>query len=440
MAEVEVAKSGDGRPSRAIVLGINGHPRAVACVRSLGRAGIPVIGVKATTVTQECYSRYVRRTCAVDPTENDLLPFLQSLGADGGGVLFAVYDSYLILASKHAESLSKHFTLTMPPWAILERVMDHARLYEVARQQKIETPTFFKPRDEADLERVIANLDFVHHEYLLKTIPGIGPAELDTGRATKVAGGDAQTFRANVLEIHSRLGEFPLIAEVIPGEANRCFGVTMVVDRSHAPVLAYCTQRLKLQLYSRGGFVHPYELGSNIYCESVYDEEAMDAAVRLAKALEYHGLVTFEFRRDPRDRKLVLIKADPRVVRPTSLSTALGMDTPTALYRLSVGAGVEPPPRYAEGVAWLWETALLETLWNNRDDHPVRRELLEIGHCRDRIKAFAYFSLRDPLPFLMNAQWRIRAWLRARMRGLAMRCSRAVRRRLAHPTRPAVGT
>jgi hypothetical protein len=31
-------------PSRAIVLGVSGHPRAVAAVRSLGRAGIPVVG------------------------------------------------------------------------------------------------------------------------------------------------------------------------------------------------------------------------------------------------------------------------------------------------------------------------------------------------------------------------------------------------------------
>ena len=41
------AVSSDGRPLRAIVLGVNDHPRALATVRSLGRAGIPVVGSDA---------------------------------------------------------------------------------------------------------------------------------------------------------------------------------------------------------------------------------------------------------------------------------------------------------------------------------------------------------------------------------------------------------
>src|SRR5262249_60472002 len=158
-----------------------------------------------------------------------------------------------------------------------------------------------------------------------------------------VGGEDAASSHASCLEIRSGLGEFPLIVEVVPGEANQCYAVTMVVDRDQTPRLTYCTQRLKLQLYSRGGFVHPYELGSNIYCETVHDDEAVDAAARLVKAIGYCGLITFEFRRDPRDQKLILIKADPRVVRATSLSPAVGMETPTALYRLSVDAARAPP-------------------------------------------------------------------------------------------------
>ena len=43
-----------------------------------------------------------------------------------------------------------------------------------------------------------------------------------------------------------------MIVEVVPGEANQCYAVTMVVDRDQTPRLTYCTQRLKLQLYSRG--------------------------------------------------------------------------------------------------------------------------------------------------------------------------------------------
>src|SRR5262249_30362443 len=149
----------------------------------------------------------------------------------------------------------------------------------------VETPACEKPHNEADLRRIVADLDLETREYLLKTIPAMGPADLDTGRSTKVAGRDRMRILRDCDEIGRRLGEYPLIVEVVPGEANQCYAVTMIVDRAGVPLLTYCTQRLKLQLYTRGGFIHPYELGSNIYCESVHDDEAVAAATTLVKAL-----------------------------------------------------------------------------------------------------------------------------------------------------------
>jgi hypothetical protein len=92
-----------------------------------------------------------------------------------------------------------------------------------------------------------------------------------------------------------------------------------------------------------------------------------------------------------------------------------------------VDGTVEAPPTYPEGVGWLWETALLEALWNNRDDRPFRRELFSVGRRAGQVRAFAYLSLRDPLPFLMHAQWRSRAFLWTRARNLLRRCTPAGR-------------
>ncbi|HKU85062.1 MAG TPA: hypothetical protein VJV77_01875 [Casimicrobiaceae bacterium] len=406
--------SPNDRPARAIVLGVNDHPRALATVRSLGRAGIHVIGVKAMAFAR-CRSRYVRETHIVDPTAETLLPFLTSLGEDGGGVLFAVHDKYLVLASRLADTLSRRLTLTMPRWDLLSRLMDPGRLYAIARQHDVRTPLHFMPRDEADLDRIVGDLDFVRSRYALKTTPGIAaePADPVTGRATKPAGSDASQVRRNCLEIRARLGRFPLVAEIVPGQANQCVAVTMLIDHGHAPVFAFCTQRL----------------GSDFSCESVQEPEAIDAAARVLRGACYTGLATLEFRRDPRDSTLTLIRADARVIRPTSLSTALGMDTPTALYRLAVDGRVDGNSVYEEGATWLSETTCFETLWHGRDTHPVGRALLDIWRHRGRIQAFAYLSLRDPLPFVAHAQWRARAWLASRMQGVVRRIARTVRRR-----------
>src|SRR5262245_47997055 len=98
MIDADLPDRRTGRTLRAIVLGVNGHPRTMAAVRSLARAGIPLVGVKAPvaspTVAQECYSRYLRRSHAVPAREEELLPFLESLG-DEGGVLFPIYDPFI---------------------------------------------------------------------------------------------------------------------------------------------------------------------------------------------------------------------------------------------------------------------------------------------------------------------------------------------------------
>ena len=293
-----------------------------------------MIGVERDDVLQRAFSRHLHTRVRVNPTPEALVPFLET--QSGHPVVMALDDDYLITASKHVESLARWVVPTMPRWDRLMRVMDHAMLYRVAREVGVETPTFYKPDDEAALRALVPTLDLGRREYLLKTVPGTVPAEASNGRYTKIASADAATFEAECREIAARLGEFPLIAEVVPGDAMHCIGVCMLVDHSQTPVIAYAIKRLRLFTYSRGGFVHPYELGANVYCESVHDDEAIDAATRLVRATGYVGVITIEFRRDPRTGRLMLLKADPRFVRSTSLSTALGLDLPTALYRLFV--------------------------------------------------------------------------------------------------------
>jgi predicted ATP-grasp superfamily ATP-dependent carboligase len=111
---------------------------------------------------------------------------------------------------------------------------------------------------------------------------------------------------------------------------------------------------------------------------------------------------------------------DPRVVRATSLSTALGLDVPTALYR-TFASGVQSTdlPSYREGVAWIWLTWYLDTLWQNRRRVPVTRQLWALLRNAHRVRAFAYLTLLDPMPAVVDA-YRVAArglrafWIAAR--------------------------
>jgi predicted ATP-grasp superfamily ATP-dependent carboligase len=391
---------------RAVVLGVE-HPRGVAVVQSLGRRGIPVVAVERDTTAIGLRSRYLDRALLVDDSAARTVSALESLGRDGGGLLIPTNDHFLVLVSRHFERLARFFSITVPPWDVLERLIDKPVCYRLAQEAGLSTPRFFVPREGVDLDSILASLDFTAHRYILSLrMPSGIPADARTGRLTKVAGDDADSVQRGCLDIAARTGEFPIIAEVIPGRSDRCVGVSMVVNRDHVPVMAYCVRRLQLYLYALDErFIHPYELGANVYCESVRDDEAVEAATRFVRRAGFYGAITVEFRRDARDGRLTLIKADPRVVRATSLSTALDLDVPTALYHAFTGGGdrnaVLRP--YQEGVAWIWLSAYLKSVWGNRHRTPMTRQVWAVLRKAHRLRSSAYGSLRDPVPALVDA-------------------------------------
>jgi len=404
---------------RALVLGIE-HPRGIAVVRSLGRRGIPVVGVERDPQARGRGSRYLQQVVMVQGGDERTLSALEALAAAPGDLLVPTNDHFLALVSRHWTRLARCFTLTVPPWDVLEPLMDKPTCYRLAETVGLRTPRVIVPGNAAELDAAVSTLDLGAQRYILSVrLPGDIPADTSTGRMTTVAGEDAEVVRARCLAIAARTGEMPMIVEVVPGRSDRCVGVSMVVDRDQVPVVAYCVRRLQLRLYaSDSRFVHPYELGANVYCESVHDDEAIEAARRFVRAARFYGAITVEFRRDARDEGLTLIKVDPRVVRATSLSSALGLDVPAALYDVFTGGPRHVATGYREGVAWMWPAWYLHTVGQNRARASLIRQLWAVIRNGHRIRAFAYLSARDPRPALADlaqfaGYWRasLRGWI-----------------------------
>ena len=404
---------------RALVLGIE-HPRAIAVVRSLGRRGIPVVGVERDPQARGRGSRYLQQVVMVQGGDERTLSALEALAAAPGDLLVPTNDHFLALVSRHWTRLARCFTLTVPPWDVLEPLMDKPTCYRLAETVGLRTPRVIVPGNAAELDAAVSTLDLGAQRYILSVrLPGDIPADPATGRMTTVAGEEAEAVRARCLAIAARTGEMPMIVEVVPGRSDRCVGVSMVVDRDQVPVVAYCVRRLQLRLYaSDSRFVHPYELGANVYCESVRDDEAIEAACRFVRRARFYGAITVEFRRDARDEGLTLIKVDPRVVRATSLSSALGLDVPSALYDVFTGGPRPVATGYREGVAWMWPAWYLHTVGQNRARASLVRQLWAVIRNAHRIRAFAYLSVRDPRPALADlaqfaGHWRasLRRWV-----------------------------
>jgi len=382
--------------ARALVLGTE-HPRSAAAVRSLAAAGVRVEVADhydpPTTLWRA--SNAIKARHLLDEDYDTALAELLRLGVEFGGMLVPSNDHYLILVSRHHAELSEVFTVAAPPWNVLEPVLDKVTACDLARRAGLEAPERFRPRDRDELETVLSGLDTTERAYVVKIrMWDDGAADAQTLRRVAPAGEDVEAIRARCEDIFARTGGYPLIEQVMPGGADRCIGVSMAVGRDHKPVLAYCVRRLKLQLYAKGRFKHPYELGANAYCESVHDPEAIEQATRFVAEAKFVGAITVELKRDAVDGRLKFIKADPRFVRATGLSTVLGLDLPRAVHEVFSGANrpAARPADYAAGVNWIWLEAYAYSLWKNRRDISLTRELWSLLKRLPKVRAWAYFT------------------------------------------------
>jgi predicted ATP-grasp superfamily ATP-dependent carboligase len=285
----------------------------------------------------------------------------------------------------------------------------------VAREAGLDVPETLRPRGEAELRELVARLDLDHQRYLLRLdVWADGPADPASGAFTLPGGETREELLERALEIFERTGSMPILQEVVRGNVDSSIGVAMVVARDGRPLVAYEIRRLGLYAYSRGGgFDHPYTLGANVYAESAHDPEARRAAERLIAHSGYYGAVTVEFRRDERNGRLRFIKTDCRIANAVSLSTALGMDAPTALYREFSGEGSVglAPKHYRDGIGWLWLDRYLRTIRENKA--AATRPVLTLLRRAHRVRAFGFASIDDRAP--MWRTWR-KEWARMRTR------------------------
>jgi predicted ATP-grasp superfamily ATP-dependent carboligase len=389
----------------AVIMGL-GHPRQTAYVRSLARIGVPVHALH--TERGVCaHSRHLTRFHQLDDDPESQLAYLENLGRElGYAFLVPTNDDYVALVSRHRAQLSRHFLVPLPGWEIIGSIFDRAACYAKAASVGIKVPRYWSPRSDFELSEIVSELDPRISDYIIKT-PSIlsAPANPTAIRLTKSAPKNRSEIIASCMDLKQRTGEYPMIQEVIPGAADCAIGVTMVISPKGEVVLAYCVRRLRLASYKiDAGYVHPYELGSVVWCETIHDEEAVEAAREVARAFSYTGQITVEFRRDSRDQALYLMKVEPRTVRATSLSAAIGMDIPAALYRVFQGETVNVAKEYPNGVGWLWLWAYGQSLLYN--PHHNRRDVLRVLLGIHRIKAFGE-DLSDPALLVRSAAGRI---------------------------------
>jgi predicted ATP-grasp superfamily ATP-dependent carboligase len=330
------------RPLGAVVLG--GDYRALGVVRSLGRHGVPVWVVRQGDDSLAAMSRYARRRFpwpgdADEPAQVEALIGVARAGAEHWA-LIPSSDEMASLVARHHERLAEWFVLSTPPWEVLRYACDKRLTYTLAGSLGVDAPSTWYPRDRAEVEA----LD-LEYPVILKPAWKEGFNRLTAAKAWRVDDRDALLAAYDEACTLVSPGTL-MIQELVPGGGLQQFSYATLCDQGR-PLASVVARRTRQ---------YPPDFGrASTYVETVDCPEVVEPSLRLLEALRFTGLVEVEFKRDPRDGRLLLLDVNPRVWGWHTLCGRAGVDFPYLLW-LALRNEPLPPSEARTGVRWVRTT------------------------------------------------------------------------------------
>jgi D-aspartate ligase len=202
-----------------------------------------------------------------------------------------------------------------------------------------------------------------------------------------------------------------MIQELIPGDDDQVFIFNGYFDGDSECLAAYTGRKIRQ---------FPIHVGCASLGECCWVREVADLTIRFMKEIGYQGILDIGYRKDPRDDRYKVLDINPRVGQAFRMFVSHnGLDVVRALYLDQTGqdlpqGGSEP----REGRRWM-----IEDYDVTSTVHYMQEGSLTLGGwfgSLRRLEEGAWFSLRDPIPFVrMLGRFAMQAlrWLRKRLTG-----------------------
>jgi D-aspartate ligase len=379
------------RPIPELVPGalvIGGDYKSLGIVRSLGRHGIPVWVLTDEHVLAG-WSRYCRRAvpwpAAPESEQVARLLALARESALDGWTLFPGGEESAALIARNRDTLAERYRPSvLVEWTTLQKAYDKRLMHRVADEVGVEHPRTRYPQDRDD----VAAYDGPFPAVLKPAVrPTIDRFTIDKGWPVQ----DLASLLARYDEACTVTDPAAImIQEVISGggESQLSFAALCRSGEAIASVVA------------RRARQWPMDFGrASTFVETIEAPEVEELAARVLRALRFDGIVELEFKRDPRDGRLLLLDVNPRVWGWHTLARGAGVDVPYLLWRMVHGKPVEPV-RARPGVRWVRALTDVPTAIG-----AIRHGRLSPIHylwsLRPPIEC-AVLALDDPLPALLE--------------------------------------
>ena len=323
----------------AVILGI--EHQGLGLLRQLRAAGVRCVLVDQDRWGLARFSRHSTRFHQCPPYESeDFWPWLAALGERemlDGWLLIPTHDEQVRQLSRNIDEVQNRFRYVGPAWTTFEKLYDKRLCYKWCLANNISSPLSYLPQTRDDLPR-----GELHYPFIVKPAFKRNFRQYSRDKAVLVR---SETKLRNLLTGKFRgLDEHEILfQELIPGGGRQQWSYAgLFIDGE--PLAAFTACRLRQ---------YPVDFGrASTYVVADYDPEVEAESRRVMAALNYTGLAEVEWKRDPRNGRLLFLEVNARSWGWHSLAAGVVGNLPKMLYDHASGHHPEPvTPAY--GARWV---------------------------------------------------------------------------------------
>jgi D-aspartate ligase len=311
----------------------------VAAIRSLGRAGVPVVAVDTGLLSPGRTSRYSKSYTSCPPYGSpDWVDWLLELGRDGvRRAIYATSDAVSFALADRRDELSAAFDLYQPDLDATMCILDKGLLHQHARAVGMDTPETWFPQSGDEVDRTVRELGGL--------IVAKPRSQLCAGSGAK--GMLIDSFVRSRGNIYDRLVErfrlnnaftkrfpdkaMPMLQRYYPEATKRIYSLSGFRDMSGSQVVMRGSRKI-LQL--------PRGIGIGLcFEEADVIPELAQQTIRLCERIGYFGAFELEFVVE--DGRMMLIDFNGRFYNQLAFDIARGMDLARMAYAGATGATEE---------------------------------------------------------------------------------------------------
>ena len=393
----------------AVVVGGTDNCGGLGVVRSLGRAGVPVIVVDSEVTAPALYSRYARKVLMPELSGYSFVQNLLALQArlQSRPVLFLTSDEAALTVSEYRAELQCSYRLRLPEHDRLVALMKKNDFQRLAIEHGFPIPRSVRIRSFNELGS-LAGLNF---PAVVK--PSVKTEDYQTHGFER---GYPVSSREHAESVIRRI--LPVLPDLIVQEwiegADSAIYFCLMYRGSSGAVASFSGRKLS---------IWPPNVGTTASCTSA--PEAHEELYRLTEAffaaMSFVGMGSMEYKRDARTGQFFMIEPTvSRVDWQEEVATLNGVNIPLAAYVHEAGGegpAVVPSPR----VIWRDGARHWKATRNGDAVAPTDAEVYD-----------AYWRLTDPLPALLHG---ITMFTRTLRRALKRRETRRSGKALIAPSR-----